>query len=50
VYKVLGKGDPILLLNGASDGMKAWDPSLLKSLSSNHTVIVFDPRGLEIHV
>lgn len=29
-YKVLGKGDPILLLNGASDGMKAWDPSLLK--------------------
>ena len=45
-YKVLGKGDPLLLLNGASDGMKAWDPSLLKSLSSNHTVIVFDPRGI----
>ncbi|MFZ0220850.1 MAG: alpha/beta hydrolase [Candidatus Nitrosopolaris sp.] len=45
-YKVLGKGDPILLLNGASDGMKAWDPSLLKSLSSNQTVIVFDPRGI----
>jgi pimeloyl-ACP methyl ester carboxylesterase len=45
-YKVFGKGDPILLLNGASDGMNAWDPSLLKSLSSNHTVIVFDPRGI----
>ena len=45
-YKVFGKGDPILLLNGGSDGMKAWDPSLLKSLSSNHTVIVFDPRGI----
>jgi pimeloyl-ACP methyl ester carboxylesterase len=45
-YKVFGKGDPILLLNGASDGMSAWDPSLLKSLSSNHTVIVFDPRGI----
>jgi pimeloyl-ACP methyl ester carboxylesterase len=45
-YKVFGKGYPILLLNGASDGMKAWDPSLLKSLSSNHTVIVFDPRGI----
>ncbi len=26
--------------------MKAWDPSLLKGLSSNHTVIVFDPRGI----
>ena len=45
-YKVFGKGDPILLINGASDGMTAWDPSLLKSLSSNHTVIVFDPRGI----
>src|SRR5947209_11942072 len=45
-YKVFGKGDPILLFNGASDGMNAWDPSLLKTLSSNHTVIVFDPRGI----
>ena len=45
-YKMLGKGDPILLFNGASDGMDAWDPSLLRSLSSNHTVIAFDSRGL----
>ena len=26
-YKMFGKGDPILLFNGASDGMDAWDPS-----------------------
>ena len=45
-YKMFGKGDPILLIPGASDGMSAWDPSLLKTLSSNHTVIVFDPRGI----
>ena len=45
-YKMLGKGDPILLFNGASDGMDAWDPSFPRSLSSNHTVIVFDSRGL----
>ena len=45
-YKMLGKGDPILLFNGASDGMDAWDPSLPRILSSNHTVIVFDSRGL----
>ena len=45
-YKMLGKGDPILIYNGASDGMDAWDPSLLTNLSSNHTVIVFDSRGL----
>src|SRR3954466_4067381 len=45
-YKVFGKGDPIILHNGASDGMDAWDPALLSTLSSNHTVIVFDSRGI----
>jgi pimeloyl-ACP methyl ester carboxylesterase len=45
-YKMLGKGDPILLFNGASDGMDAWDPSFPKILSSNHTVIAFDARGI----
>ena len=45
-YKILGKGDPILLFNGASDNMNAWDSSFLKGLSSNHTVIVFDQRGI----
>ena len=45
-YKMFGKGEPILLINGASDGMDAWDPSFLKGLSSNHTVIVFDSRGI----
>src|SRR5438093_93582 len=45
-YKMFGKGDPIILFNGASDSMNAWDPSLLKGLASNHTVIVFDQRGI----
>jgi pimeloyl-ACP methyl ester carboxylesterase len=45
-YKVFGKGDPILLIPGGSDGLGRWDPTLLKTLSSNHTVIVFDPRGI----
>ena len=27
-YKMVGKGDPIILFNGAYDGMDAWDPSL----------------------
>jgi pimeloyl-ACP methyl ester carboxylesterase len=43
---MLGKGDPILLFNGASDVMDGWDPSFLGILSSNHTVIAFDSRGL----
>jgi pimeloyl-ACP methyl ester carboxylesterase len=45
-YKMFGKGEPILIFNGASDGMDAWDPSFLTGLSSNHTVIVFDQRGI----
>src|ERR671918_226041 len=45
-YKMSGNGYPILLFNGASDGMDAWDPSLLTGLSSNHTVIAFDQRGI----
>ena len=45
-YKMFGKGYPILLFNGASDGMDAWDPSFPTGLSSNHTVIAFDQRGI----
>jgi len=45
-YKMFGKGDPIILHNGAGGGMDAWDPALLNILSSNHTVIVFDSRGI----
>jgi pimeloyl-ACP methyl ester carboxylesterase len=45
-YKMFGKGDPLILFNGASDSMDAWDPSFLTGISSNHTVIVFDQRGI----
>jgi hypothetical protein len=45
-YKTFGKGDPILLISGASADMNAWDQSTLTSLSSNHTVIVSDSRGV----
>jgi hypothetical protein len=45
-YKMLGKGDPILLFNGGSDIMDAWDQSFLRILSLNQTVIVFDSRGI----
>jgi pimeloyl-ACP methyl ester carboxylesterase len=45
-YKMLSKGDPILLVSGSSSDMNAWEPSTLRNLSSNHTVIVFDNRGV----
>jgi pimeloyl-ACP methyl ester carboxylesterase len=47
-YKTFGKGDPILLISGLGNNMtNAWEPSTLRSLSLNHTVIVFDNRGVE---
>jgi pimeloyl-ACP methyl ester carboxylesterase len=45
-YKAFGKGDPILLIMGYSGSMYSWDPVVLKGLSTNHTVIVFDNRGI----
>jgi pimeloyl-ACP methyl ester carboxylesterase len=45
-YKTFGKGDPILLINGYSFTMDSWDPTLLETLASNHTVILFDNRGI----
>lgn len=45
-YKTFGKGDPILLINGYSFAMDSWDPTLLETLASNHTVIIFNNRGI----
>lgn len=45
-YKMFGKGDPLILFNGASDSMDAWDPGFLTVVSSNQTVIAFDQRGI----
>ena len=45
-YKVFGKGKPLLLIPGFSMTMDMWDPNVLNRLSSNHTIIVFDNRGI----
>jgi hypothetical protein len=52
-YKTFGKGEPFLLIGGLGTTKDSWVPptdpqagTFLKSLSTNHTVIVFDPRGI----
>src|SRR4029079_381434 len=45
-YKMFGKGDPILLISPAQADMNYWEPSLIDTLSANHTIIVFDNRGV----
>lgn len=44
-YKIIGKGKPLILIAGSGASMDMWDPQLLKQLSVNHTVIIFDSRG-----
>ena len=45
-YKIFGKGEPLLLIPGFSATMNVWDPIMLGKLSSNHTIILLDNRGM----
>ncbi len=45
-YKIFGKGHPILLITGAEMPMVIWPQSILNQLALNHTVIIFDNRGV----
>ncbi len=45
-YKIFGKGNPILLISGSGNVMDVWPSHFLKELALNHTVIVFDNRGV----
>jgi len=45
-YRVLGQGDPIVLIMGSSSTMDMWDPRFLNNLSSKYKVVIFDNRGM----
>jgi pimeloyl-ACP methyl ester carboxylesterase len=46
-YKRFGQGKPILFISGTSQTKDAWEPTLLSEFAAtNHTVIVFDNRGI----
>jgi pimeloyl-ACP methyl ester carboxylesterase len=45
-YKIFGRGEPLFLVPGFSMTMDMWDPIVLYMLSSNHTIIIFDNRGI----
>jgi hypothetical protein len=45
-YKTFGRGDHILLISGSGNVMDVWLTHFLKELASNHTVIIFDNRGM----
>lgn len=45
-YKMFGNSDPILLISGSGNVMDVWPSYMLQELASNHTVIIFDHRGV----
>jgi acetyl esterase/lipase len=46
-YKRFGQGKPILFISGTSQTKDAWEHTLLSGLAAtNHTVIIFDNRGM----
>jgi hypothetical protein len=45
-YEKFGSGDPILLISPAQGDMNSWDPSLLSTLSSNRTVVLYQLHSL----
>jgi pimeloyl-ACP methyl ester carboxylesterase len=45
-YRMFGKGEALLLIPGSSMTMDEWEPNVLNRLASNHTVIIFDNRGI----
>lgn len=45
-YRVFGKGDPLLLVMGFAGTMDIWDTALVRELAKEHTVIIYDNRGI----
>jgi len=45
-YKMFGKGEVLVLIPGSSMTMDEWEPNVLNRLASNHTIIIFDNRGI----
>jgi pimeloyl-ACP methyl ester carboxylesterase len=45
-YRTIGKGSPLLLIMGYAGAMNTWDTRIITKLSQNHTVIIFDNRGV----
>jgi len=44
--RVLGQGDPIVLIMGYGSTMDMWDPRFLDNLSAKYKVVIFDNRGM----
>lgn len=44
-YKEIGRGYPLLLINGFASTMDTWNPPVLEELARHFHIIIFDNRG-----
>lgn len=44
-YRVLGRGEPLLMVMGFSGTMDLWDPAFLAPLAARRQLVLFDNRG-----
>ncbi|MEF2144205.1 MAG: alpha/beta hydrolase [Desulfovibrionaceae bacterium] len=47
-YRIYGQGEPLLLITGYAVTMESWPEPLLKELSRDRSVIIFDNRGMAL--
>ncbi len=45
-YRTFGEGAPLLMIMGFAGTMDIWDAGLVRELAKEHTVIIFDNRGM----
>ena len=45
-YKLIGSGEPLLLLTGLGDTMDRWSPVLIEAASKKYQLIIMDNRGM----
>jgi pimeloyl-ACP methyl ester carboxylesterase len=46
VYRVVGKGQPLVMVMGYAGTMETWDPRFVDTLARHYRVVVFDNAGL----
>ncbi len=45
-YKLIGSGEPLILLTGLGDLMEHWSPELIEAASKKYQLIIMDNRGM----
>lgn len=45
-YKLIGSGEPLILLTGLGDTMEHWTPELIEAASRKYQLIIMDNRGM----